>query len=172
VSEGVSGFARALAALGAAGVEFVVVGVGGINFYARTPAEAFATLDVDALLAPAAENLRLALAVLASLGYAFEAGGEPFVDLDDSLVLRRIVENGANLTALHAESSELDLLTSISGFEYSSLSEDAAEFDVAGVRIRVGRLVKLLRSKEASGRPKDVEFLRAFKARAFEDEDE
>jgi len=50
VSEPVSGFARALSALGKAGVEFVVVGVGGINFYARTPANAFATLDVDAFL--------------------------------------------------------------------------------------------------------------------------
>jgi hypothetical protein len=31
-------------------VELVIVGVGGINFYARTPAEAYATVDVDALL--------------------------------------------------------------------------------------------------------------------------
>ena len=56
MSQTVSGFARALAALGEAGVEFVVVGVGGINFYARTPADAFATLDIDALLAPTSEN--------------------------------------------------------------------------------------------------------------------
>ena len=36
--------------MGEGGVEFVVVGVGGINFYARTPADAFATLDVDACI--------------------------------------------------------------------------------------------------------------------------
>ena len=77
MSDGVSGFARALAALGTAGVDFVVVGVGGINFYARTPADAFATLDIDAFLAPAVENLRIALSTLAALGYEFEAGGEP-----------------------------------------------------------------------------------------------
>ena len=47
VSDPVSGFARALAALGEAGVDFIVVGVGGISFYARTPADAFATLDGD-----------------------------------------------------------------------------------------------------------------------------
>ena len=58
MSEPVSGFATALAALGEAGVDFVVVGVGDINFYARTPADAFATLDVDALLEPASENLQ------------------------------------------------------------------------------------------------------------------
>jgi hypothetical protein len=67
VSKPVSGFARALAALGAAGVEFVVVGVGGINFYARTPSDALATLDVDALLAPVIENLSTALSVLSAL---------------------------------------------------------------------------------------------------------
>lgn len=77
MSEAASGFARALAALGDAGVESVVVGVGGINFYARTPADAFATLDVDTFLAPAVENLELAVSVLSDLGYEFEARGSP-----------------------------------------------------------------------------------------------
>jgi hypothetical protein len=143
--------------------------VGGINFYARTPSDALATLDVDALLAPVIENLSTALSVLSALGYEFEAGGEPFIDLDDRHVLRRILENGASLSALHREAGEIDLLTSISGFEYSDLAADAATFEVAGALIRVGRLEKLLRSKEASGRPKDVEFLNAFRSRSFED---
>ena len=167
----VSGFARALAALSDEGIEFVVVGVGGINFYARTPADAFATLDVDTLLPPAVENLRDAISVLVDLGYSFEAGGEPFVDLDDPLVLSRVVERGATLSAIHPEGSELDLLTSISGFDYAEMSEDAATFEVAGASVRVGRLEKLLRSKEASGRPKDLEFLRAFQARSTDDKD-
>ena len=51
VSQPASGFTRALAALREAGVEFVVVGVGGINFYARTPGEGFATVDLG-LAAP------------------------------------------------------------------------------------------------------------------------
>ena len=60
-------------ALNDRGVSYIVVGVGGINFYARTPAEAFATLDLDALLEPRVENLRAALEVLTELGYRFEA---------------------------------------------------------------------------------------------------
>ena len=150
----------------------MIVGVGGINFYARTPADAFATLDVDALLEPAVENLDRALSVLAGLGYSFEAGDEPFVDLKDALVLGRIIENGASLSAVHPEAGELDLLTSISGFSYADLSNGAATFEVAGSRVRVWRLGKLLRSKEVSGRPKDLEFLRAFQARAFVDDDQ
>ncbi len=68
MSDRASGFQRALVALSEAGARFVIVGVGGINFYARTPAEAYATLDLDALLEPSADNLRIALRVLAGLG--------------------------------------------------------------------------------------------------------
>ncbi len=165
MSDSTSGFARILAALAAADVDFVVVGVSGINFYARTPAEAFATLDVDAFVAPISENLRRALSVLSSRGYVFEAGGEPFVDIDDPDVLSRVVANGASLNAFHDEDGQVDLMTSVSGFSYPELDSDASVFEVAGSRVRVGRLEKLLRAKEASGRPKDIEFLRAFQAR-------
>jgi predicted nucleotidyltransferase len=170
VPEGVSAFTRALAALGEAGVEFVVVGVGGINFYARTPAQAFATLDLDALLAPTVENLQVSLRVLAALGYSFEAGGEPFLELTDEDTLARVLERGASLSAIHPEASQLDLMTSIAGFSYAELVEDATPFEVSGVEVRVGRLEKLLESKQVSGRPKDLEFLRAFEARAADDD--
>lgn len=149
----------------------VIVGVGGINFYARTPADAFATLALDALLAPSIENLKSAFSVLSGLGYEFEAGDESFIDLDDRLVLRRVLENGATLSAIHRDHGEIDLLTSISGSDYQSLFLDSATFEVAGMPVNVARLEKLLRSKEASGRPKDIAFLNAFQARAFEDDD-
>lgn len=151
-------------------MQLVVVGVGGINFYARTPAQAYATLDLDALLAPSVANLRLALRILSELGYAFEAGGEPFLDLDDEAILRRVIERGANVSAIHSEAGQIDLLTSISGFDYAGLAEDAAPFDVSGTPVRVGRLEKLLESKAASGRPKDRAFLTAFEANRSEDE--
>ena len=150
-------------------MDFVVVGVGGINFYARTPGEVFATVDLDALLRPAVENLAAALRVLSGLGYAFEAGGEPFVDVEDAEVLSRVVSRGAALTAIHPDEGQIDLMTSMAGFSYEDLSADATSFRVSGVEVRVGRLEKLLESKERSGRPKDLEFLRAFEARASED---
>jgi predicted nucleotidyltransferase len=166
VPQPASGFARALAALREAGVDFVVVGVGGINFYARRPAQVFATVDLDTLLPPAVGNLARALRVLSGLGYAFEAGLEPFVDLEAEEVLARVIANGACLTAIHGENGEIDLMTSIAGFSFAELDADATPFEVAGTVVRVGRLEKLLRSKERSGRPKDREFLRAFAARA------
>lgn len=96
--------------------------------------------------------------------------GVAFVDLEDELILGRITENGASVSAIHSEASELDLLTSIPGFDYARLSEDAATFEVSGARVRVSRLEELLKSKEVSGRPKDVEFLRAFQAQTGDDE--
>ena len=152
-------------------MDFVVVGVGGINFYARTPGQILATIDLDTLLPPVVANLTTALRALSELGYAFESGGEPFLDLEHEAVLARVVANGACLTAIHPDEGQIDLMTSVAGFTYAELDADATPFRVARVEVRVGRLEKLLRSKQRSARPKDLEFLRAFAARA-RDEDE
>ena len=169
MSQPASGAVRALSALRAAGVDFVVVGVGGINFYARTPGQVFATLDLDTLLPPATENLRTGLRELSELGYRFEAGGEPFLDFEDAATTARVVSRGACVTGIHPEEGQIDLMTSIAGFSYAELENDATSFRIGGVEVHVGRLEKLLQSKQHSGRPKDLEFLRAFEARASEE---
>ena len=46
----------ALQTLARAGLDFLVVGVGGINFYAPTPADAVVTQDLDVLLRPDVET--------------------------------------------------------------------------------------------------------------------
>ena len=56
-------------------------------------------------------------------------------------------------------------MISMSGFDFEGLAEDAVSFRISGTDVKVGRLEKLLRSKELSGRPKDVAFLTMFKAR-------
>jgi hypothetical protein len=55
-----------------------------------------------------------------ALGYAFEAGGEPFVDLDDEAALATIVRRRASLRALHPAAGEVDLLLSVAGYSYPS----------------------------------------------------
>jgi hypothetical protein len=60
-------------------------------------------------------------------------------------------------------------MMSISGYGYEELVGDATPFEVSGVDVRVGRLTKLLHSKEVSGRQKDLEFLRIYKATLDED---
>jgi hypothetical protein len=104
-----SGYLLGLSALVEGRVEFVVVGVGGINFYARSPAQAFATLDLDVLLEPRVPNLGAALRALSEEGYGFEAGGEPFLEIEDETILGRIVSRGASLSSRHEVAGQLDL---------------------------------------------------------------
>ena len=110
--------------------------MGGINFYARDGAHAFATLDLDLLLAPEPGNLRCALEALSTDGFSFETGGEPFLDKDDEKVLERIVALGGRVTALHEEGALLDLMFSVRGFSYADLAVDARTF----AQWRVGSL--------------------------------
>ncbi|MGH7893398.1 MAG: hypothetical protein ACREQL_01960 [Candidatus Binatia bacterium] len=161
-----SDFATALSVLARAGAEFVVVGVGGINFYARDPSEAVFTLDLDVLLRPDVAVLRAALAALDRIGFSFAAGGEPFVDLDDDDALAALVRQVATLTARNTAGAQIDLMLAVTGARYEDLTRDAVEFRLGDAVVRVGRLARLLRVKEAAGRPKDREFLRAFKARS------
>ena len=101
MSETDNSFQHALAALAGVRVDFVVIGVGGINFYAREPGEMVLTQDLALLLAPRLENFRAALAALHGAGFAFSAGGEPFVDVADPDSLGNRVRNAASLTAQH-----------------------------------------------------------------------
>jgi hypothetical protein len=169
VSTPASPFAEALLALARAGSDFVVVGVAGINFYARDASGVVVTADLDLLLPPRVEALRAALAALARAGFEFEAGGEPFPDLEDDTVLGRLIERGASLTALGPEGARVDLMLSVKGYRFDELAGDAERFRVGDLEIRVGRLEKLLRAKELSDRPKDREFLRLFAARLREE---
>lgn len=163
-------FADGLAALARAGVPFVVVGVGGINFYAADPADAVVTEDLDLFLQRDVAGLRHALRVLAELDFVFEAGGEPFLEPDDEASLTQAVRAGACITARHESGTTLDLMLSGAGLSWPEIASDAASFRIGETEVRVGRLERLLRAKQLAGRPKDLEFLRMFAAR-FSDPD-
>lgn len=163
-------FVDALAALVRASVPFVVVGVGGINFYAAGPADAVVTEDLDLFLQRDVAILRRALRVLTDLDFRFEAGGEPFLEVDDEASLAQAVRAGACITARHESGTTLDLMLSGAGLSWPEIASDAASFRIGETEIRVGRLERLLRAKQLAGRPKDLEFLRMFAAR-FSDPD-
>jgi hypothetical protein len=162
------GLLAGLVALARARVEFILVGVGGINFYAADASHAVETQDLDALLAPRVEVLHAALAALAGAGFVFQAGGEPFLDVADESVLGSVLARGATIQARDETGAQLDLMTSGLALRFEDLARDAVSFRIADVEVRVGRLEKLLRAKELAGRPKDLEFLRLYAARLRE----
>lgn len=140
------------------GVRYVVVGMSGINYYAKSPAETFGTLDYDVLLEGSLANVKKAVEELQKLGLTLSAAGGIF-KIDQ---LREIVREVRTITATTPDGLMVDLLLKVSGYPFSELARDSAVFTVEGVPVRVGRLKKLLQSKRLAGRPKDRQFLKRY----------
>lgn len=159
-------FVEALLAITGAGTDFLVVGVSGINFYATDASEAVLTHDLDVWLKPEVSNLRSALVALRDAGFEFRGGDEPFVDLEDEVVLRNVIRSGGTLVAKFPPDVErMDLMLSLFDFSFDEERRRSRAFRFEDQTIRVADIETLLRSKERAGRPKDIEFLRMHGAR-------
>ena len=142
------------------GVRYVVIGMSGINYYAKRPSEAFATLDYDILVEATLRNVRQAVQSLAGLGFTL---GTASGRLEPER-LTQLVRDRRTLIATTTEGVAIELLLRVSGFPFSELLRDAATFTVRGVPVKVGRLTKLLKSKQLAGRPKDRRFLKRYQS--------
>ncbi len=155
---------RAVAALSQASIEFVVVGMFGINLHARDASETFVTQDLDVLLRADLSTLKSALARLSGAGFTFETGGEPFVDLADDQALGNVLRSQATLRGVFEGEMIIDLMLSMAGMSEEEVASDAIVFQAFGFDVKVGSLEKLLESKRRSGRPKDLTFLAHYDA--------
>jgi hypothetical protein len=143
------------------GIRYVIVGVFGINFYARQAGEIITTADCDILIPAEFPIFRKALQLLAAMEFALQAGGEPLPDLDP-VVLKGILRARAVVRADRAD-ARIDLCTRIAGVRFSDLWKNRREFVLEGVNINVGQLQQLIKSKRAANRPKDELFLEQYK---------
>ena len=137
-----------------------MVGLSGINFYAKNLAAAYATLDYDLFLEPTLGNVEKAVRTLKGLQFTVGTKTGILEERD----LPRVVRDQGTIIATTAEGLLMELLLRISGYPFSELAKDAATFVVRGVPVKVGRLKKLVRSKKLAGRPKDRDFLRRYGA--------
>ena len=140
------------------GVRYVVVGMSGINYYARAPSETFATLDYDVFIEPTLRNVERAVDILESLDFTIGTTAGPLTRGQ----LKDVVREECTLVATTPDGVTVEVLLKISGYPFSEVARDAATFTVRGVPVRVGRLTKLLRSKKLAGRAKDRAFLRRY----------
>lgn len=143
-----------------AGVRYVVVGMAGINYYARQPSHTFGTMDYDLFLQPTLPNVHKALRQLQRLGFSF---GTSLGALEDRSV-RELVRTRRTVAATTPDGIMVELLLAVSGYPFEALARDAATVTIQGTPIKVGRLTKLLRSKRLAGRPKDRQFLQRYQA--------
>lgn len=142
------------------GVQYVVVGMAGINYYAQGPADAFATMDYDLFLKPTLPNVQKASNQLARLGLSLGTAAGAL----EGRELRELVRARRTLVATTPDGVMIELLLAISGYTFEALAQDAATMAVRGTPVKVGRLTKLLRSKQLAGRPKDRQFLQRYEA--------
>lgn len=140
------------------GVRYVVIGMSGINFYAKSPATAFSTLDYDFFLEPTLRNVRKALGCLKELGFTVGTAQEILKPEN----IRQVVRDQRTLIASTPEGLLVELLLKVSGYPFSEMAREAKTFNAGNIPVRVGQLSKLIRSKKLAYRPKDRQFLKRY----------
>jgi hypothetical protein len=155
-------YVRASRHLARAGVRHLIIGAFGVNLYARDAGQIITTADCDLLIPARLSALAKALKTLRRLGFKLEAGGEPLPTLDP-VIVHGILRSRANVRAFR-KGAQIDLALRIAGGTFGRFWKNRRTFVVEGVRLQVGSLADLIRSKQAAGRPKDRLFLGVFRS--------
>ncbi|MGH7822808.1 MAG: hypothetical protein ACREQ9_23870 [Candidatus Binatia bacterium] len=148
-------FLRLVDSLTRAGVRFVVIGLSGINLYARSAATLFTTQDRDLFLPPDPEDALAAWRACEALGLELFCGPEPLDVPRDRLVAERVIENRALVRATDGAELHIDLTLVMAGFDFATVWGERRIFRVDDVEIPVARLAHIVESKRRAGRDKD-----------------
>ena len=151
--------ARLLRALEERAVRFVAIGVWGANHYAEGVTELFITQDKDLFLPPDPENLLRAWDACDALGLELTCGSDPLDRPHDLFIARKVVERRALTSASDGRGLIVDLTLVMAGFDFETVWKERRTFLIEGVEVPVARLLHIVESKAAAGRPKDLLFL-------------
>lgn len=150
--------------LAARSVRYVLIGVGGANYFAQSPGYTFQTEDRDLFLPPDPDNLVRAWEACEALGLELTSSREPLDRPRDAWLARRIVDLRALTRANDGADLRVDLTLVMAGFEFDEVWRERREFPVDGATLHVARLLHIVRSKTLAGRPKDHLFLETHSA--------
>ena len=134
-----------LASLNEHDVRYVVIGALAFphHGYAR------ATLDVDVFIDAVAENARRTRQALAATGFDVTE-----LTVDDLLKFKVLIRQYV---------LQVDVHPFVSGVDFVDVWSRSEVSQIEGVQVRVPCLEDLIRMKEAAGRPKDLEDLKALR---------
>jgi hypothetical protein len=149
--------ARFAAALNAARVRYVVIGVWGANYYTRR--SMFMTEDQDLFLPPDPDNLLAAWRVATAIGLELWCGDEPLDSPLDERLAQEVARRRALTHATDRDKLDVDLALVMAGFEFDEVHAERRTFRVGATAIPVARLAHIVASKARAGRPKDRLFL-------------
>lgn len=143
-------------------VTYIVIGVSGINYYAKDAHNLIMTADYDIFLKPEVENVTKAIKILKEKGFTI-VNKEKTIRRISKKEIEKIVRKKLNLTCENFYGNMIDLCLEISGFSFEELDKRSKSFKAGRISIRVGRLRDLLKTKEIATRPKDRLFLEKYK---------
>jgi hypothetical protein len=141
-----------------ADVRFVVIGVGGANYYALPRQQIFLTEDKDLLLPLDPANTLACWQAAESVGFKLWLHNEPLGRPMDLWLAERIVERRMVVTGLADPDYKVDLTYTMGGFGFEEVWSSKRIFAVEGVDIPVASLRQIVESKRQAGRKKDLLF--------------
>jgi len=155
----VDAFTRLVERLRRDGVRFVVIGLSGANYYARSAATLFVTQDRDLFLPPAPDKTLAAWRACEAFGLDLVCGAEPLDRPRDRLLAERVISSQALVRATDGAGLDVDFTFVMAGFDFERVWSRRRIFRVDDVEIPVARLADIVESKRRAGRDKDRLFL-------------
>jgi hypothetical protein len=146
-------------ALAQRSVRYVLIGVSGANLYGPKGQAVFTTEDLDLFLPPDPDNLDRAWAACDNLQLELWLIEEPLDRPRDRWLAERIVQRRAVTRATGPDNLLVNFTLVMKGFEFETVWAERRTFVIEGVPVPTARLLHIVTSKQAAGRPKDHYFL-------------
>jgi len=150
-------------ALAQRSVRYVLIGVSGANLYGPSGQAVFTTDDLDLFVPPDPTNLERAWAACDDVQLELWLTEEPLERPRDRWLAERIVERCALTRATGPDDLLVDFTLVMKGFEFETVWKERRTFTIEGVPVPTARLLHIVTSKQAAGRPKDQYFLATHK---------
>jgi hypothetical protein len=151
-------------------VDYVIIGVSGINYYAKDARQILGTADYDLFIRPTTENILNAILCLTREGYHVTVPVAPGrwkgVTKPSRTLCERLADEKRTLVAEGFYHQIVEGLLEISGFTFEEIKNKAVWMKDAQLRFRfpVASMRHLLESKRAANREKDRHFLAKYKS--------
>jgi hypothetical protein len=149
--------------LAAGSVRYVLIGVSAANLYGPAGQAVFATDDIDLFVPPDPANLVEAWNACERAALNLWLGDEPLERPRDRWLAERVVERRTLTRASGPNALQIDLTLIMAGFDFETVWKERRDFLIEGIPVPTARLLHIVESKQAAGRPKDHLFLATHK---------
>lgn len=144
-------------------VRYVLIGVSGANLYGPRGQAIFTTEDFDLLVPSDPGNLEQAWAACEDAHLELWLMEEPLDRPRDRWLAEQVVKRQAVTRATGPDDLLVDLALVMKGFDFENVWAERRTFMVEGAPVPTARLLHIVTSKQAAGRPKDQLFLATHK---------